>query len=79
MQELILGNIYNLDREEVVRSVWLFTLTPNINDNLAKLHKKLEVIIEGGFQGGEYPIKDVSIIVWSLCNSGANNTEIYKP
>lgn len=73
MQDIILNNVYNLDREEIVRSVWLFTITPNINNNLERLHKKLEVIIEGGFQGGEYSIKDISILVWSLCNSGSNN------
>ena len=34
MQGIILNNIFNLDREEVVRSVWLFTVTPNVNKNL---------------------------------------------
>ncbi len=59
--------------------MWLFTVSPNVGGNLKRLHKKLEVIIEGGFQGGEYTVKDLSIVVWSLCNSGDNNQEIYKP
>jgi hypothetical protein len=31
MQAIILNNVFNYDREEVVRSVWLFTVTPNVN------------------------------------------------
>jgi hypothetical protein len=34
MQTIILNNFFNYDREEVVRSVWLFTVTPNVNNNL---------------------------------------------
>ncbi len=57
----------------------MFTVSPSVGDNLERLHKKLEVIIEGGFQGGEYTIKDVGIVVWSLCNSGVGNLHVYRP
>lgn len=79
MQDIILNHVFNYSPEEIVKCLWLFTVTQQFNNSLTKLHKKIETIIEGGFQGGAYSIKDVSTIVWSLCNSGRNNQEIYKP
>lgn len=32
----------------------------------------------GGFSGGSYTLKDVAMVVWSLCNSGGKSNAIYK-
>lgn len=74
--------IFNYPSEDVGLIAWLFTITPPSlkpkHDNKDLLHTKLESIIAGGFNGGTFTLKDISMVVWSLCNSGGKSNSIYK-
>ena len=63
MQEGIIDNVHNISQECISRAAWLFIVTGAPNTHL--LHKKIETIIEGGLR--DYSIKDVCVIVWSMC------------
>lgn len=82
LQPRILENIFNYPSEDVALAAWLFTITPPSlapkRENRDVLYTKLESIIVGGFNGGTFSLKDVAMVVWSLCNYGGKSAFIYK-
>jgi hypothetical protein len=68
IEESIIDKIFQIEKKDLSRIIWIATITNSSNsgkNRLNILHKKLETIIEGGLK--DFSIKDVSIIVWSMC------------
>lgn len=68
LQDGIVENAHSLPSEDISRSAWLFTVANAKNTLL--LHRKIQEIIEGGLAA--YSVKDVSVIVWSMCAADFN-------
>lgn len=49
--------------------MWIFTIANASPTNISLLNKKVETVLEGGFNG--FTLKDISVIVWAL--SAANH------
>jgi hypothetical protein len=82
LQPKIIENIFNYPSEDVGLITWLFTITPPSltpkRENRDHLYTKVESIIVGGFNGSTFTLKDISMVVWSLCNYGGKSNFIYK-
>jgi hypothetical protein len=82
LQPKILENIFNYPSEDIGLITWLFTITPPSmspkRENKDLLYTKVESILVGGFNGGTFTLKDISMVVWSLCNYGGKSNLVYK-
>lgn len=82
---MILENLFNYNSQDVALIAWLFTITPeNLRPQVKKnadkeaLYSKLEAIIEGGFNSNSFTLKDISMVVWALCNVDGKAGIVYK-
>lgn len=74
--------MFNYDADDIGLIAWLFTITPlsMIPKKQVKdvLYTKLEAIIVGGFIKSSFSLKNISMVVWALCNSGGKSNMVYK-
>ena len=74
--------MFNYSSEDIGLIAWLFTITPPSlqanKSNKDVLYTKIEAIIEGGFNKSSFTLKDISMIVWAMCNTGGKSNLIYK-
>jgi hypothetical protein len=64
----VIENIFHIEKREISKLLWLFTMIGK--ENINNIHKKMEIIIEGGLK--DFMVKDICIVVWSMCVANYN-------